>query len=82
METRHAEVSGIRVENGGIEFRYSPKSLPFPDFDSWREPLRVTGLSEGFWELRAASERLGVFKASEFEAGVDLARLETPSVEN
>ena len=81
VESRHAEVSNVRVDRNGLEFCYSPQALPFPDFDGWREPLRVTGLPAGSWELRAANVRLGVFTSEELENGVDLARFETPSME-
>jgi len=80
VETRHAKVRDVRARASSLEFVYSPESLPFPGYDDWHEPLKVTGLPEGSWEVCAAGVRIGVFTDRELERGIDLARLETPSM--
>jgi len=42
------------------------------------EPLRVTGLAKGSYELRIDGDVVGRFSRSELEAGVNLARYGTP----
>jgi lysophospholipase L1-like esterase len=43
-----------------------------------QEPLRVTGLAEGSYELRIDGSVVGTFSRSELEAGVNLALYGTP----
>jgi predicted GH43/DUF377 family glycosyl hydrolase/lysophospholipase L1-like esterase len=43
-----------------------------------QEPLRVTGLAAGRYELRIDDDVIGTFSAEELESGINLADYETP----
>lgn len=96
VKSENADVSEVNFRPGKISFTYHPKSLPFPytpalkKVDSLirfterfnQEPLCVSGLPFGsFWRLCADGRPLGVFTAAQFEAGVNMAVLETASAQ-
>lgn len=43
-----------------------------------RQPLKVTGLADGYWALRIDGRAAGVFSARQWAQGVNLATLPTP----
>jgi lysophospholipase L1-like esterase len=43
-----------------------------------QQPLKVTGLTEGYWALRIDGRQVGVFPARQWAEGVNLALLPTP----
>ncbi len=43
-----------------------------------RQPLKVTGLADGYWALRIDGRMAGVFTAKQWAEGVNLAELPTP----
>ncbi len=43
-----------------------------------RQPLKITGLGEGYWALRIDGRMTGVFSARQWAQGVNLATLPTP----
>ena len=87
----NADVTGIaKTSGGGVAFRVSEKSLPFPvdpaaramadeiGFDNAfnRELLRVTGLTAGDWILRIDGRDVVTNSAAAWAKGVNLATVE------
>lgn len=83
----------VAAKDDAVDRLYTPKALPFPDLPEWRtlvvvrpetaalnrEPLIVTGLAAGSYELASDGRTLGVFTAAQLARGVNLAELDTPS---
>ena len=75
-------------------FDYSPRHLPYPRTSDYlavnaahpldgrltREIVRIANLPDGTYELAGEGRPFGSFTAAELAAGVDLARLDTPSM--
>lgn len=93
-KAENASVSDCAVAPDKVAFTYGPKALPFPPLDELkrddeifpiserfnREILKVSGLKEGEWRLLADGRELGLFSSRALAEGVDLAKLDTPSV--
>ena len=90
---RNATVSDLRRQGRGLAFRYAPHALPFPVSAEYRkvdaifpltdtlnrEVVRITGLPDGTYVLKANGKRLADVTAAQLAAGVNLALLDTPS---
>ncbi len=77
----------------GFSFKYAPKALPFPCVPEYktvemlyplteklnREIIRVTGLPEGSYALKANDVEIATATAEELSNGVNIAILATPS---
>jgi len=92
-KSEDATVSEIAVSKEKITFRYAPEKLPLPrlsEYDAadalWgvterlnREIIRVTGLSDGLYELSFDGRRVSLVTAAELQRGVNVALLDTPN---
>ena len=90
---RNATVSDLRRQGRGLAFRYAPHALPFPISSEYRkvdaifpltdtlnrEFLRIPGLPDGTYVLKANGKRLADVTAAQLSAGINLALLDTPS---
>ncbi len=94
-EARFAKVTDLQSANGKIQFRYTPERLAitipqwlykgdidviYPFTEKWnRETLRLTGLADGKYLVKANGAQLGTFSAADLAKGIDLAKLATPN---
>ena len=86
-ESVNAEVTAVAKEAGGVAFTVLEKSLPFPidpaakgmlgalpiEKELNQEPVSVTGLAEGFYDVRIDGVSVGRYSAAELAKGVNLA---------
>ncbi|MBR4672886.1 MAG: SGNH/GDSL hydrolase family protein [Victivallales bacterium] len=91
---KNASVSDVTVPAAkGFSFKYAPKALPFPCIPDYktvetlypiteklnREIIRVKGLPQGSYVLKADGAEIATATAEELAKGVNIAILETPS---
>lgn len=83
--------SGLETGDSSVRFTYTPGALPFPVSDEYekanqivpweslnREIIRVEHLPAGEYRLLIDGKETGRFSHLQFEAGVNIAALDTP----
>ncbi len=92
-KTMNADVTALRASPNELAFTYAPKALPFPKLPEYekadafyplterlnKEVLAVTGLAAGSYDLAFDGVKMGSFSADDFNAGVNVALLDTPN---
>lgn len=89
---RNAKIGNLQITPEKISFIYEPEALPFPRAVADEiagiypfadklnmETLRITGLADNRYVLRADGQTIGNFSGQEFKHGINLALLATPS---
>ena len=67
----------IKIHNNPV---FKDVETIFPLFENLnREMLRVTGLADGTYSVKADDKELGIFSAAQLSSGIDLGKLETPN---
>ena len=67
----------IKIHNNPV---FKDVETIFPLFENLnREMLRVTGLADGNYSVKADDKELGIFSAAQLSSGIDLGKLETPN---
>lgn len=92
--TKKCQIKNMKTSEGGLEFDYCPKSLPFPVFKEYteaaelvdwnqlnKEMLKINNLPPGDYSLSLDGKKLGVFSAEQFKEGINMALLPTPQAE-
>ena len=88
-EAVNCQIDGVKTAAGGVEFDCLETALPFvvPDEaraalslvpfveDLDQEPLRVTGLTDGSYNLKIDDQAVGKFTAADLQKGINLATI-------
>ncbi|KKR03523.1 MAG: Lipolytic enzyme, G-D-S-L [Candidatus Uhrbacteria bacterium GW2011_GWF2_39_13] len=85
-------IKSLEIKDGCIKFMYIPKALPFPVSEEYMEAKRIVpwdslnqeiiqikNLADGNYKLLVAGKEIEKFSAEQFERGVNIALLTTPS---
>ncbi|MDA3924270.1 MAG: hypothetical protein PF904_06200 [Kiritimatiellae bacterium] len=89
----NATVKDLTCSKERISFRYSPRTIPFPADKSYcelaacstlpdvvnREMVKVVGLPQGEYTLKADGREIASFTAAQLAKGVNIASLATPN---
>ena len=87
MESVNAEVTAVTKKGGGVTFTVLEKALPFPidpaakallgllpiEKELNQEPVSVTGLADGLYDVQIDGASVGRYTAAELARGVNLA---------
>ncbi|MDZ8120315.1 SGNH/GDSL hydrolase family protein [Pontiella agarivorans] len=91
---KNAVVSSLKTGAGQVQFDYTANALPMvrqsyekaegliPFEEAFnREILRVAGLTDGMYRVQIGDKTAGRFSHTELDAGINLARLDTPQLQ-
>ena len=90
IAARNGTVADLKANSDTVSFRHTAEALPFPVVSSAKpalelvpfqqelnmETLRVTGLSDGSYQLRIDGKTVATFNTGEISAGVNLASID------